>query len=63
MCFELPVEPYYKMEDLIAEKKDNKASRLLNMSSLVGRPNDLFSSQFASVMMNNIQESSRMTSP
>ena len=56
LLFELPSEPYYKFEDLAESKKEKNEIRL-NMNFL-GRTNDLFASQLASVMFKNIQESS-----
>ena len=54
MLFELPLEPYYKLEDLVDAKKESKVERL----TVMGRPNDLFASQLASMMLKNLQESS-----
>jgi len=58
LLFELPSEPYYKLEDLGDSKKESGGGRL-NMN-ILNRPNDLFASQFASVMLKNLQDSSKI---
>lgn len=54
LLFELPSEPYYKLEELIDQKKEGKTDRI----NIYNKPNDLFVSQLASVMLKNLQESS-----
>ena len=53
MLFELPSEPYYKLEDLIDTKRENK---LDPRQSFIARSNNLVVSQLASVMFKNINE-------
>jgi len=57
MLFELPAEPYYKLEDLIDSKRENKTDP---RQSLMARSNNLVVSQLASVMFKNINENASM---
>jgi len=52
MLFDLPSEPYYKLEDLVDTRRD----RLDPRHSFMARSNNLVVSQLASVMFKNINE-------
>ena len=54
LLFELPSEPYYKLEDLAEQKKEKNKFNI----NILGRGSDMFVSQLASVMLQNIQENS-----
>ena len=53
MLFEMPSEPYYKLEDLLEEKRVSKPEM---KTTFLTRPNNLMVSQLASVMMKNIPD-------
>jgi hypothetical protein len=57
LLFELPSEPYYKMEDLVEKKPEIKVDRLIGLN-IISKPNAMLSAQLASMMLKNLQESS-----
>ena len=57
LLFELPSEPYYKLEDLVDSKKEVRNNPRVNM---IAQSNFLFASQLPPAMMKSFQDPSKL---